>query len=591
VSRALNVIGISAYYHDAACSLLRNGLLVAAAQEERFTRIKHDASTPRRAFRYCLEEGRLTISDIDCIAYYEDPIKKTSRQLGMLLVPGISEAQRARVLRRLVSPSPLDVLREELGYEGPIEVVDHHHAHAASSYYFSGFDEAAVLTVDGVGEWATTTYGRGAAGSLDLLEEVAYPHSLGLLYSAVTAYLGFEVNEGEYKVMGLAPYGEPRYVDRIYQMIEIGSGGAFTLNVDYFDFLRTDRMFSDEFIALFKRPPRVPESEVEGFHEDVARSLQVVLESVLLNKVQYLHSVAPSENLCMAGGVALNCVANARILREGPFRRLFVQPAASDAGAALGAAAIAHRRLSGHPPAKAALAHVFLGPGFTTQEIRELLNASCVRFTDFEDRDDMVGLTAQRLASGEIIGWFQGRMEFGPRALGGRSILADPRDITMRDRINSLVKQREAFRPFAPVVLENRAAEHFDLDHPSRFMLETFQTKSHLSLPAITHVDGSARVQTVDRETNPALADLLEAFDRLTGCPVLLNTSFNMRGEPIVCTPQDAILCFVRAKLDALVLGNIVIDRHDIPASWELFSAVFSDPKRTGVGHDVYTFL
>ena len=587
-----NIVGISAYYHDSACCLLRDGLLVAAAQEERFSRRKHDAGTPRHAFRYCLEAGDLTIADVDCIAYYEDPVKKTSRQLGMLLVPGISDVQQARILRRLAMPSPLDTLRAELGYDGRIEVVDHHHSHAASSYYFSGFDDAAVLTVDGVGEWATTTYGRCAGRSIELLEEVEYPHSLGLLYSALTAYLGFEVNEGEYKVMGLAPYGQPRYVDQLHRLIEVGPGGAYSLDMAYFDFPRTNRMFSDGFTALFGRPPRAPESELDSFHEDVARSLQVVLEEVLLDKVRYLHGVAASDNLCMAGGVALNCVANARILRDGPFERLFVQPAASDAGGALGAAALAHLRLTGERPAQAALAHAFLGPEFTTDEIRGLLGASSLTFTDFSGRrDGLAEAIAGRLAAGEIVGWFQGRMEFGPRALGARSILADPRDPTMRDRINALVKQREAFRPFAPVVLEDRAAEHFELDHPSRFMLETCQTRSPLSLPAITHVDGSARVQTVDRETNPALAQLLEAFDRLTGCPVLLNTSFNMRGEPIVCSPQDAILCFVRARLDALVLGDLVIDRGTLPASWDMVSANLLGATRAGIGHDVYTFL
>jgi carbamoyltransferase len=588
-----NVVGISAYYHDSACALLQDGQIVAAAQEERFTRIKHDAGTPRRAFRYCLDEARLTLSDIDCLAYYEDPVKKASRQLSMLMTPGISERQRDRVLQRVAMPHPIETLRRELGYQGRIEIVDHHQAHAASSYYFSGFDEAAILTVDGVGEWATTTYGYGRAGALQVLEQVEFPHSLGLLYSALTAYLGFEVNEGEYKVMGLAPYGKPRYVDHIHKLIDVGPRGAYTLKVEYFDFLRTNRMFSDEFTTVFGRPPRMPESELETFHEDVACSMQAVLEEVLTAKVKYLHGIAPTENLCMAGGVALNCVANARILRDGPFKRLFVQPAATDAGSALGAAALAHLRSSAKPLANTALAHVFLGPSFNDEHIDTLLAASHAKYANFRGhRNEMMREVAGRLARGQIVGWFQGRMEFGPRALGGRSILADPRDATMRDRINALVKQREAFRPFAPVVLEHRAAEYFELDHPSRFMLETCQVRSSLQrLPAVTHVDGSARVQTVDRESNGALAQLLEAFDLLTGCPVLLNTSFNMRGEPIVCTPEDALLCFVRAKLDALVLGNIVIDKGAIPAGWEMFTGHLRGATRTGVGHDVYTFL
>jgi carbamoyltransferase len=589
---ALNIVGISAHYHDSACCLLRAGELVAAAQEERFTRVKHDSSTPAQAFRYCLEEGGLTIADVDCVAYYEDPAKKLSRQLWMLTWPGISHEQKARILQHIDAHRPVERIRGQLGYDGPIEVVEHHHAHAASSYFFSGFEDAAILTVDGVGEWATTTYGRGRGSDLEILDEVCFPDSIGLLYSTLTAYLGFEVNDGEYKVMGLAPYGQPRYVEQLYKLIDVGEGGAYKLRMEYFEFPHGNRMFSDRLSTLLGRPPRVPESRIEDFHKDVARSLQVVLEEVMLAKARFLYELTPSENLCMAGGVALNCVANSKVLREGPFKRLFVQPAAGDAGGAVGAAAIAHVRLAGVRPSSTPLAHAFLGPGFSSAFIRQLLDATRVPYTDFSGRwRECTADVVRRLTAGKIVGWFQGRMEFGPRALGARSILADPRDPTMRDRVNALVKLRESFRPFAPVVLEDRAAQHFVLDHPSRFMLETCPVQSPLALPAITHVDGSARVQTVDRDSNPRLASLLDEFERATGCPILLNTSFNMRGEPIVCTPTDALLCFVRARLDTLVLEDCLIDAADIPLLWHPFTAKLGLNRESGIDHAVYTFV
>jgi carbamoyltransferase len=589
---SLNIIGISAHYHDSACCLLRDGVLVAAAQEERFTRLKHDASTPKRAFRYCLEQGGLALTDVDCVAYYEDPPKKMSRQLWMLMAPGATHEQKARILKHVDAERPLEAIRRQLGYDGPIQTVEHHQAHAASSFLFSGFDEAAVFTVDGVGEWATTTYGRGRGATIDMLEEIAFPDSIGLLYSTLTAYLGFEVNDGEYKVMGLAPYGEPKYVDRLHQLLQVGEGGAYALRMEYFDFLRSNRMFSDALVKLFGRPARPRSSAIERFHQDVAKSLQVVLEDVLLAKARYLHTLVPSENLCMAGGVALNCVANGRVLRDGPFKRLFVQPAAGDAGGALGAAALAHVQLTGRRPSAEPLSHAFLGPGFSSDAIRELLDASALKYADFSGRpQELARALVAKLAKGQVAGWFQGRMEFGPRALGARSILADPRDPGMRDRINSLVKLRESFRPFAPVVLEERTGDHFDLDHPSRFMLETCQVRSPLALPAITHVDGSARVQTVDRANNPRLAGVLEEFERATGCPILLNTSFNMKGEPIVCTPTDALLCFMRARLDVLVLEDFLIEAKDIPTMWNVFVRKVQVPGQGSGVHDVYTFL
>lgn len=584
----VDIVGISAHFHDSACCVLRDGALVAAAQEERFSRIKHDPGLPKAAFRFCLEQAGLTIADVDCVAYYEDPWKKLDRQLWMGLpqVPLLAPA----TLFRLDALRPEREIRGLLGFEGPIEFFDHHLSHAASSYYFSGFPDAAVLTVDAVGEWTTTAYGRASESELELFEEVRFPDSLGLLYSAITAYLGFEVNDAEYKVMGLAPYGEPRYVDEVRRLIEVREGGGFRLNLEYFDFLRGERMFSDALCGLFGSPPRQPESELTPFAQDVARSLQLVLEEVLLDKVAYLYEQAPSENLCLAGGVALNCVAVERIVREGPFRRVFVQPASSDAGGALGAAALAHVRLTGERPAAVPMRHVFLGPSYSSDEIARTLAASAAEAEDCRGREEeLLREVAERLAAGEVVGWFQGRMELGPRALGNRSILADPRDAGMRDRINALVKKREAFRPFAPAVLAHRAREHFDLDHPAPFMVETCRVRSPLDLPAITHVDGSARVQTVD-ETNPRFHRLLEEFERITGCPILLNTSFNLRGEPIVCTPADALLCFVRSDIDCLVLEDFVLERSGLPAAWlEWFREAASVP--SGVTETVYTLL
>jgi|SRR5580658_3103851 carbamoyltransferase len=585
----MNILGISANFHDAACCALKDGVLVAAAQEERFTRRKHDPSIPKFAFRYCLDQAGLTIADIDCVAYYEDPTKKLARQIWMA---GPQILQNEMLLLRLDSRQVEQGIRTVLGYEGDIEFVDHHQAHIASSFYYSGFRESATFTIDGVGEWATTTYGHGHDGDIDIFEEVHFPHSLGLLYSTVTGYLGFEVNDGEYKVMGLAPYGAPRYQDQIERLLESAEGGGYTLNLKYFDFLRPDRMYSDELPTLLGEPPRQPESEIRQFHKDVAKSLQAFLERVLLEKVKYLHQRVPSENLCLAGGVALNCVANSRILREGPFKRLFIQPAAGDAGGALGAAAIAHRRRTGRRMRSSKLDDCFLGPEYSHQEIGSLLQSAGVCARDYRGNErDLIDAVVDRLAQGAVVGWFHGRMEFGPRALGARSIIADPRGPHMRDRINALVKQRESFRPFAPAVLESRAADHFELDHPSPFMLETCQVKSPLDLPAITHVDGSARIQTVSPRSNPRFAMLLEAFERRTGCPILLNTSFNMRGEPIVCDPVDALVCFVRSQLDTLVLDDFLIDNSAVSPEYRHLIVRYMKPSRSAIGNSVYTLF
>ncbi len=565
---------------------MRDGVLVAAAEEERFTRIKADKDMPQEALKYCLEAGNITLPEVDCVAYYEMPEKKLDRQLWSGIAPHLPDWRVS-----LNAARAEEVMREMLGYEGQILFFDHHLSHAASSFFFSGFSESALFTVDGVGEWATTTYGRGRGSRIDLFEEVHFPDSLGLLYSTITSFLGFGVNDGEYKVMGLAPYGKPTCTDKLWRLIRLEPAGQYRLDMQYFEFLQGKRMYADRLADLLGMPPRLPAGKIEQQHVDLARSLQVVLEEVLLNKARYLYEQTGSRNLCMAGGVALNCVANGNLLRNGPFEQLFVQPAANDAGGAVGAAALAHVQLTGEAPVREKLKHVYLGPEYPAGEIGQLLRATSLEAHDYTGRTgELLAETARQLAAGKVIGWFQGRMEFGPRALGSRSILADPRDPGMRDRINSMVKKREGFRPFAPVVLEAEAPLHFDLNHPSPFMLETCRVISPLDLPAITHVDGSARVQTVSAATNPRLAALLETFNGLTGCPILLNTSFNVKGEPIVCSPEDALKCFISSNIDCLVLGDYLVerDRNSLEGlEWilQVEQSVF------GTTFDVYTFI
>lgn len=600
----MHIVGLSAFYHESACCLLANGKLVSAAAEERFSRVKHDPRLPVEAFRFCLEAGGIGVDQLDAVAYYEDPVAKLSRQLWSRPWEADGGSADPRDLPWLDPERPERTIRERLGWDGPLRTYPHHRSHAASAFFFSGFPEAAVFTVDGVGEWATTTYGRARRGAgegekprLDLFEEVRFPHSLGLLYSTFTSYLGFRVNGGEYKVMGLAPYGEPRYADAVRRLVASHDGGGYTLDLDFFDFLRGQRMDAPALWDLFEGPPRRPGEELTGRHRDVACSVQRVLEEVLLEKVRVLHDRAPSRHLCMAGGVALNCVAVGRIVREGPFEKVFVQPAASDAGAALGAAALAGCELAGGPPEP--LRHVFLGPRWSSDGVGELLGALGLPATDLRERPETVAEeTSRRLAAGQVIGWFQGAMELGPRALGGRSILADPMDPNVRDRLNRSIKRREGFRPFAPAVLAERAAEHFELDHPSPFMLETCRVASSLELPAITHVDGSARPQTVDRATCPRLASLLDAFERRTGCPVLLNTSLNVRGEPICCSPVDALFTLVDAGLDALVIEDFLLDRRELPEDMAATLRAWRAPAAGREGHPshavhetLYTFV
>ncbi len=595
----MNILGISAFYHDSSCCLLRDGELDAAAAEERFSRLKHDSGLPVQAFRYCLRAAGLDPVDLDAVAYYESPVDKLARQLwsgqvksGAVDLPWLDALQPERAIR------------QRLGWDGELLTFDHHASHAASAYYFSGFEQAAVMTVDGVGEWATTTYGQGEGTTLDLFEEVCFPHSLGLLYSAITAYLGFRVNSGEYKVMGLAPYGRPRFLGEMERLLFDAPGGQFELDMEFFDFLGGKRMYSERLCELFGHPARLATSPIESHHQDIARSLQQTLERVLLAKVDYLARVTGSRRLCMAGGVALNCVANGRIRREGPFSEIFVQPAAGDAGGCLGAAALAHVQLSGERPRtgadrSTAQRHLFLGPSWPADEICRLLDSTGLAREDFLGREnELLEEVATRLAAGQVVGWFQGRMEHGPRALGGRSILASPLLAEMRDRINAAIKQRESFRPFAPAVLAEKAGDHFDLAGPSPFMLETCTVRSPLSLPAVTHVDGSARPQTVDRRVSPRFAALLDAFERRTGCPILLNTSFNVRGEPIVCTPVDALSCFAVSGLDALVIEDSLLDRSALPESWPALARLLRSSRpaafeRSGgsVNHNLYSFV
>jgi carbamoyltransferase len=583
------IVGVSALFHDAACAIVVDGRLVAAAQEERFTRRRFDESMPVYAFAHCLRQAGVSIRDVDYVAYYEEPQKKLERQLRMGL-PQLPPVSR-RSLFRLDATRPFREIRNRLGFDGKILTLGHHEAHAASAFYCSGFEEAALLTIDGVGEWATTTYGKGDAHGVHVLEEVRFPHSLGLLYATLTAYLGFEVNSDEYKVMGLAPYGQPTYIGKLMNLVEDLPKGQFRLDTKYFDFAGSDKMFTPALIDLLGVPPRGPDDEISSAHQNLASSLQLFLEQIVLSKLNHLSDLTQSDCACYAGGVALNCVANARLMREGPFRNWFIQPAAGDAGSAVGAALWAHHRLTGGFN-RQRLTDVRLGPEFSDHYLRQMLRQGDVPYADYAGRtSDLLSATASQLAQGKVVGWFQGRMEFGPRALGSRSILADPGDGRMRDHINSLVKKREAFRPFAPAVVAERCSEFFELDRKSPFMLETAQVRKNVSLPAVTHVDGSARVQTVDRAVDPRFHALLTEFGRLTGYPVLLNTSFNMRGEPIVCDPSDALGCFVRASLDVLVAGDLMVDRQAIPSDWIQWMNRMTPNRPPTISSDAYTFF
>jgi carbamoyltransferase len=561
----MNVLGISSFYHDAAACLIRDGVVVAAASEERFTRKKHDESFPRQAIEYCLSEGKLLVDDLDCVGFYEKPFVKFKRILfSQLATFPRSYASFLRAIpswlhQKLAIPA---LIAEELQYDGPVYMIEHHLSHAASAFLVSPFREAALLTVDGVGEWSTATYGRGKDADIDLFQEIRFPHSLGLLYTAVTSYLGFKVNSAEYKVMGLAPYGTPKYEREVRELIDVAEDGSFQLDMDYFAYHYGLHMTNGRFHRLFGGEPRASEAPLEQRHKDIAASVQKVTEDVMLKMARHLHRETGLRNLCLAGGVALNCVANGRIAREGPFDDLFVQPAAGDAGGALGVAAYLQHHVFGQPR-DFVMRSAFLGPAYESDEIRAFLEVKGAVFEELP-REALLASTAAAIAEQEVVGWFQGRMEFGPRALGARSILADPRNPENQDRVNLKIKFRESFRPFAPAVLAERAGEYFELDRESPFMMLVAQTRDGRSrLPATTHVDGSARVQTVDSETNPLFHDLLRAFGAATGTPVLINTSFNVRGEPIVCTPADAWNCFLTTGMDRLVIDRFVLRKVD----------------------------
>lgn len=589
--RKTYILGISCFYHDAAACLVTDGEVVAAAEEERFSRRKHDPSFPSRAAAFCLERAGIGAGRLDHVVFYEKPFLKFERIAESFL------AAAPRSLRTFLDAAPVwakeklflpGIVARETGYPGRCLFTSHHEAHAAAAFYPSPFPEAAILTMDGVGEWATASWGAGRGGGIEIGGELRFPHSPGLLYSAFTRYLGFEVNSGEYKVMGLAPYGEPAYADRILrELLDLREDGSFRMNMEFFDYVSGIGMTGERFDRLFGGPPRKPEGPILQRHMDLARSIQEVTGEIVLRMARHVRRETGSRNLCMAGGVALNCVANGLLLRERVFDEVWVQPAAGDSGGALGAALLAwHRRLRMPRPrgARDAMKGSRLGPEYGDAEIASLLERRGIPSRRLS-REELPEAVSRLLADGKVVGWFQGRMEFGPRALGSRSILADPRIAGMRSRINETVKFRESFRPFAPAVLREHAGEWFEMDVGSPYMLFTFPVRAEKrvpspddrsagisrldvfrsAVPAVTHVDFSSRVQTVSREDDPLFHDLVEAFRRRTGCPMLLNTSFNTRGEPIVCAPEEAIDCFLRTDIDFLALGPFLLDKREVP--------------------------
>ncbi|MFO1054183.1 MAG: carbamoyltransferase [Planctomycetota bacterium] len=590
------ILGISAFYHDSAAALLQDGEIVAAAQEERFTRKKHDAGFPSNAVQHCLQRAGIRIQDVDYVAFYDKPLLKFDRLMETYLSyapSGFSSFMKflpTWLGDKLHIPR---ILRRELGGKPkrPFVFPEHHESHAASAYYPSPFDEAAVVTMDGVGEWATTSIGVGEGNQLRLTHEIRFPHSLGLLYSAFTYYCGFKVNSGEYKLMGLAPYGEPKYVDKVMQLIDLREDGSYRMDMSYFQYAQGLRMTNAKFHQLFGRPPRSSETKLDQFYMDVAASIQKVTEEVMLRTVRFAHKVTGKKNLCLAGGVALNCVGNGKILREGPFEKIWVQPAAGDAGGALGAAYMVWYHLLGKARTpvrdldsqKASL----LGPAYSRDEILAVLKERGAVYHELQTEDALCEKVAELIASENVIGWFQGHMEFGPRALGARSIIGDARSPKMQSVMNLKIKFRESFRPFAPIVLRDHASKYFDIkpDQDSPYMLVVAPVREERrkpvepgkfgidklnqlrsDVPAITHVDYSARLQTIDDKRNPRLAKLMRAFERRTNTPILINTSFNVRGEPIVCTPADALRCFLGTEMDVLVLENFVLLRSEQPA-------------------------
>lgn len=595
----MRVLGVSAFYHDSAAALVEDGRIVAAAQEERFTRRKHDSDYPANAIEYCLSAAGISLGEVDHVAFYDKPFLKFERLLetytafaprgfksfSMAIPIWIKEKlfQKSLLTKKLKEQAP------EFDWEARLLFAEHHQSHAASAFFPSPFENATVLTMDGVGEWATASVAAGAGNELLMTREIHWPHSLGLLYSAFTYYTGFKVNSGEYKVMGLAPYGTPTYKDIILdRLIDLKDDGSFRLNLDYFDYCTGLRMTNDRFDDLFGGPARAPEELLTQKHMDLAASIQAVTEEVMLRLTRALAKESDCENLCLAGGVALNCVANGKVLRDGAFKNIWVQPAAGDAGGALGAALAAYYGFGEQPRqsngALDAMAGSYLGPEYSQPEIEDRLRAEGANFRTVGE-NELIDTVAEALADEKAVGWFQGRMEFGPRALGGRSIIGDPRSPNMQKTLNLKVKYRESFRPFAPSVLREDVDDWFDIDSDSPYMLMVADVASdrqrtmtaeeqalfgidklniaRSDIPAVTHVDYSARIQTVHAETNPRYHALISAFKARTGCPVVVNTSFNVRGEPIVCTPEDAFHCFMGTELDVLAVGNCLLLKQD----------------------------
>lgn len=595
----MKILGISAFYHDSAAALIDGEKILAAAQEERFTRVKHDKSFPIHAVNYCLEEAGLSLDDIDNVVFFEKPFIKFER----LLETYVSFAPRGftsfrsalplwvkeKLFQKKIIREALAHLGDEYDWASKLKFSEHHLSHAASAFYPSPFDEAIVLTLDGVGEWVTTSLAVGRGNSLEIVKEIHFPHSLGLLYSAFTYYTGFRVNSGEYKVMGLAPYGEPKYKELIMEhLIDVKADGSYRLDQSYFDYCTGLKMTNRKFEKLFGQKARQPEQKLEQFHMDIAASVQAVTEEIVLLLGKSLAAETGIKNICLAGGVALNCVANGKLERSGYFDNVWVQPAAGDAGGALGAAqAIAHlyHDLPRTVHANDNMRGAYLGCQFDDDEIEQRLTSLGADFTRLASADEMLDQAAAALANEQVVGWFQGRMEFGPRALGGRSILGDPRSPRMQKNLNLKIKYRESFRPFAPSVLREKVSEWFDLDGDSPYMLLVDAVKEERriamteeqkalfgieklniprsEIPAVTHVDHSARIQTVHAETNPRYHQLISRFDQITGCPIVVNTSFNVRGEPIVCTPEDAFNCFMGTEMDVLAIGNFILRKED----------------------------
>jgi carbamoyltransferase len=588
------ILGISAFYHDSAACIIRNGEIIAAVQEERFTRKKHDQNFPSHAIQYCIKEARCSVADLDAVVFYDKPFLKFNRLLETYLT------YAPKGLRSFMMAMPVwlkeklwlsDVIAEELHFEGKVLFTEHHESHAASAFFPSPFERAAIVTIDGVGEYATTSIAAGKGNSVKILSEQHFPHSLGLLYSAFTYFTGFKVNSGEYKVMGLAPYGEPKYVQTIYNhLIDVREDGSFTMNMEYFNYAAGLTMTNDRMSSLFGGAPRKPESMLTQREMDIAASIQVVTEEVMMKIVNHAKKITGENNLCLAGGVALNCVANGKILRSGIFDSLWIQPAAGDAGGALGAALTAYYHYFKQPRTVTAADRQmgsYLGTQYSDTEIGQFLESKNIPYFAANDMPELCEKVAELLTQQKVVGWFQGRMEFGPRALGNRSILGDARSSEMQKKMNLKIKYRESFRPFAPAVLSEHVSEWFDLSCESPYMLlvaDIVKEKQRMmtddeqqlwgidklnimrsEIPAVTHIDYSARIQTVHRETNPLFHKLLTRFYEKTGCPVLVNTSFNVRGEPIVESPKDAYTCFMRTDMDALVMGKFLIMKQDQP--------------------------